>query len=128
MYSIYVVFLSNISGQRTIVSSVVNAGRDHPSLHDIVGFFVNSIIIKTEIQPDQIFISFAKKLQECVLEFFKHQNYPLELVLDEVGIKYPEVAASFNMINIYGNRESAFLENPGSFHTPGLRQKILNLC
>jgi hypothetical protein len=51
-----------------------------------------------------------------VLEFFRHQNYPLELVLDEVGIKYPEVAASFNMLNI-GNNETVPLENPDTFHS-----------
>ncbi|NIM17931.1 MAG: amino acid adenylation domain-containing protein, partial [Candidatus Aminicenantes bacterium] len=121
MYSIYNIFLGNISGQRMIVSSVVNAGRDHPSLQDIVGFFVNSVIFKTEIKPEEIFIDFAKSLQERVLEFFGHQTYPLELVLDEVGIQYPEVASSFNMINIYGNRETASLENLESFHTPEIQ-------
>jgi amino acid adenylation domain-containing protein len=121
MYSIYNIFLGNISGQRTIVSSIVNAGRDHPSLRNIVGFFVNSVIFKTQIKPEEIFINFAKNLQEQVLEFFRHQNYPLELVLDEVGIQYPEIAASFNMINIYGNRETASLKNLESFHTPEIQ-------
>jgi hypothetical protein len=121
MYAVYNIFLADISGQRTVVSGVVNAGRDHPSLQDIVGFFVNSVIFKTEIQPGEIFIDFVKNLQGRVLEFFRHQNYPLELVLDEVGIQYPEVAASFNMINIYGSRETASLENLESFFTPEIQ-------
>jgi fengycin family lipopeptide synthetase D len=115
MYSLYNIWLARVSGQGTVVSSAVNAGRLHPSLQDIVGFFVNSVIFRLEIKEDDMFIDFVKDVQETVLEFFRHQNYPLELVLDEVGIKYPEVAASFNMLNI-GNNESVPLENPDSFH------------
>jgi acyl carrier protein len=115
MYSTYIIFLSNISGQPVVVSSIVNAGRDHPSLHHIVGFFVNAVLFKKEINRDAIFIDFAGEVQASVLEFFKYQNYPLELVLDEVGSKYPEVAASFNMLNI-GNNETVTLENPGPSH------------
>jgi amino acid adenylation domain-containing protein len=121
MYTVYNIFLGTLSGQRIIVSSVVSAGRDHPSLQDIVGFFVNSVIFKAEIKAGETFIHFAGHLQERALEFFKHQNYPPELVLDEAGIPYPEVAASFNMINIYSGRENDSLDNLESFHTAGIQ-------
>jgi len=120
MYSIYNIWLARVSGQGIVVSSAVNAGRHHPSLHDIVGFFVNSVIFRIEIKEDDVFIDFVKEVRETVLEFFRHQNYPLELVLDEVGIKYPEVAASFNMLNI-GTNETVPLENPHSFHNENIQ-------
>jgi amino acid adenylation domain-containing protein len=120
MYSLYNIWLARISGQETVVSGIVNAGRDHPSFQDIVGFFVNSVIFKIDIKEDDVFIDFTKKVRESVLEFFRHQNYPLELVLDEVGIKYPEVATSFNMINI-SNKEAVPLENPDSLHNENIQ-------
>jgi amino acid adenylation domain-containing protein len=120
MYSLYNLWLARISGQETVVSGIVNAGRDRPSLQDIVGFFVNSVIFKIDIKEDHGFIDFTQKVQESVLEFFRHQNYPLELVLDEVGIKYPEVATSFNMLNIT-NKEAVPLENPDSFHNENIQ-------
>jgi non-ribosomal peptide synthetase component F len=116
LYSIYNIFLSVFSGQKTVISSIVNAGREHPSLQGIVGFFVNSVLFKTEIDYDEVFIDFARQVQDRALEFFTHQNYPLELVLDEVGQKYPEVPVSFNMFNNYTITRSAPLENPGSFN------------
>jgi hypothetical protein len=120
MYSLYNIWLARVSGQGIVVSSAVNAGRHHPSLQDMVGFFVNSVIFRCEIKEEMVFIEFVKDIQETVLEFFRHQNYPLELVLDEVGIKYPEVATSFNMLNI-GNKEAVPLENPDSLHNENIQ-------
>jgi len=126
VYSLYNIWLARISGQETVVSGIVNAGRVHPSLQDIVGFFVNSVIFKIDIKADHVFIDFTKKVRESVLEFFRHQNYPLELVLDEVGIKYPEVATSFNMLNIT-NKEAVPLENPDSFHNENIQNVKFDL-
>ncbi|UCH97643.1 MAG: hypothetical protein JSV88_12560, partial [Candidatus Aminicenantes bacterium] len=117
LFSIYNIFLAMVSGQRIVVSSIVNAGRAHPALQEVIGFFVNSVIFKIEIKEDIEFIDFAHHVQQSVLEFFTHQNYPLELVLDEVGIAYPEVAVSFNMLNI-SSKETVPLENTASLHTP----------
>ena len=62
-----------------------------------------------------MFIDFAKRIRELVLEFFQHQNYPLELVLAEAGSKYPEVSTAFNMLNLNRNEEIP-LENQDSLH------------
>jgi len=126
MYSLYNIWLARVSGQGMVVSGAVNAGRQHPSLQDIVGFFVNSVIFRCEIKEEMVFIEFVKDIQETVLEFFRHQNYPLELVLDEVGIKYPEVATSFNMLNI-GNKEAVPLENPDSLHNENIQNVKFDL-
>ncbi|UCH94456.1 MAG: hypothetical protein JSV88_29880, partial [Candidatus Aminicenantes bacterium] len=117
MYSVYTIFLSLVSGQKIVVTAILNAGRDHPSCQDIVGFFINTILFKTGINQEDVFIHFAVRVQESVLEFFKHQGYPLELVLDEVGVKYPQVTTSFNMLNIH-NTETIPLENRESLHQP----------
>jgi amino acid adenylation domain-containing protein len=115
MFSIYNIFLSLVSGDRVIVSGVVNAGRDHPALQDMVGFFVNLVICKASVAGDEVFMDFAVHIQRMLLDLFQHQNYPLELVMDEKGIPYPEISASFNMINM-GGSENMSLEDPGASH------------
>ncbi|MCP5049242.1 MAG: hypothetical protein GY940_18880, partial [bacterium] len=115
MYSIYNIFLSMVSGQTEVVSTIINAGRHHPSLNDIVGFFVNPVIVKKSLDGEEVFIKFAAAVQALMLKIFKHQNYPLELVLDEVGIKYPEVSTAFNMLNSHDHEEIS-LENIESGH------------
>jgi amino acid adenylation domain-containing protein len=111
MYAVYNIFLSSLTGQKYILTGIVNAGRDHPALHGVVGFFVNSVLFKVEIDGEKNFIDFAADVQERMLEVFSHQDYPLEMVLDEVGKTYPEIGASFNMLNVLEN-ESVGYEPP----------------
>jgi non-ribosomal peptide synthetase component F len=48
------------------------------------------------------------------MEIFRNQDFPLELALDELKISYPDIAASFNMLNIPG--AIAVEENENSRH------------
>jgi non-ribosomal peptide synthetase component F len=35
-----------------------------------------------------------------VLEIFEYQSYPLELVCEELQMRYPDIPVSFNMLNL----------------------------
>jgi non-ribosomal peptide synthetase component F len=113
MYSVYTLWLSLVTGQAEVVTIILNAGRDHPQHQDLVGFFINTVIFKSEINPEDEFIDYAIRTRDRMQEFFRHQYYPLELVLEEVGNRYPEVPVSFNMLNIH-NTETIALENRGT--------------
>jgi iturin family lipopeptide synthetase B len=126
LYSLYNIWLARISGQSVIVSGIVNAGRVHPSLRDLVGFFVNSLLCRVRIEEEELFIDFARRVGESVLELFRHQDYPLESVLDERGLKYPDVATSFNMLNM-GRDAEAPLENLNPVHLDDLQDVKFDL-
>jgi len=115
LYTIYNILLSLVSGQQVIVTAILSAGRDHPLLQEIVGFFINTVLYKAHIRQEAVFIELATKTRETVNESFKHQAYPLELVLDEAGRKYPEISTCFNMLNI-NNTEIIPLQNQETAH------------
>jgi hypothetical protein len=100
MFSVYIIMLFRFSRQKDIACSIIGAGRDHLSLHNIIGFFVNSILFKIEVQPEEIFSEFLQRVHTHIIETFKAQNYPLELVCRDLKIRYPEISVSFNMLNI----------------------------
>jgi len=100
MFSIFVLFLSDISNQQEVACSIIAAGRDHPSLHPIVGFFVNSLILNVRVDERQPFTGFLRLVNAHMIEVFQHQSYPLEPVFEELGVRYPEIPASLNMINL----------------------------
>jgi acyl carrier protein len=102
MFSIFNILLAHISGQEDIVCSLIGAGRDHLSLHHIVGYFSNSIIMKTHIDPEEDFNELLRRVHAEVMEGFQNRGYPLELILDELKINYPDIPAAFNMLNIPG--------------------------
>jgi non-ribosomal peptide synthetase component F len=100
MFSIYLVLLSRLSDQMEVTCSIISAGRKHPSLHHIVGFFVNSIPFKIHVDHGERFDDFLQRVKDEVLEIFLYQNYPLEPVFKELKMKYPEIPVSFNMLNL----------------------------
>ena len=102
MFSIYNILLAHISGQEDIVCSLISAGRDYPLLRHLVGYFTNSIMVKTRIDPEEDFESLLSRVHDNVMETLRHQSYPLEMVLDELNMSFLDIAASFNMLNMPG--------------------------
>jgi len=102
MFSIYNILLAHLSGQEDIVCSLIGAGRDHALLRNIVGYFTNSIMVRTRIDPEEDFENLLSRVHDDVMETLQHQSYPLEMVLDELNLSFPDIAASFNMLNMPG--------------------------
>ncbi|MCK4761144.1 MAG: hypothetical protein KAW12_03025, partial [Candidatus Aminicenantes bacterium] len=116
MFSLYLLFLYRVSGQQDVSCSIISAGRDHPSLHGIIGFFVNSLIFKTRVKKQHSFVDFLGFVNRDVIETLRHQTYPLEPVCEELGIRYPDIPASINMINLGDTALSGQLESFAPYH------------
>ncbi|MCK5058817.1 MAG: hypothetical protein KAT34_19370, partial [Candidatus Aminicenantes bacterium] len=110
MFALYVIALSRYSNQQEIACSIISAGREHESLHPVIGFFVNSILFRTRIDPYEGFAEFLRRVSSDAAECFVHQNYPLEIVFQEMKKRYPDIQVSFNMANLPGDRETGSLE------------------
>jgi len=117
MLSLFNVFLSRISGQQSIRLGLPVSGRDHVSLQNIVGFFVNTVILDTDVDIDLSFIRFLEQVNANVLEVLQHQGYPLEVVLDDLNMKFPDVNVFFNMLNLGTGTLEKNLDSMESFHT-----------
>lgn len=100
MFTAFNILLSYLLDRETVVCSIINSGRQQPSLYGTVGYFVNPVMIKSQISRDAAFGEILEYIEENTLEAFQHQDYPLEIVLEELKMKQPEVRVSFNMLNI----------------------------
>jgi len=99
MFSIYLLLLCRLSGKQQMACSIISAGRTHIDLREVMGFFVNSLVFTAEVDPAEPFSAFLSRMSRDILEMFQYQDYPLEIVCEQLKIKYPEVPVSFNMFN-----------------------------
>ncbi len=106
------ILLAWLSGEKDIVCGLLAAGREHAALQNIVGFFVNTLILKNHIDFADDFRDFLSRMSKDTLEALEYQGYPLELVFEELEIKYPDIPVMFNMININDSRPVE-VQNPG---------------
>jgi amino acid adenylation domain-containing protein len=64
---------------------VPTAGRNASDTHGLIGFFVNTIVLRGEFDGDPTFAAFLKRVQKSTLEAFDHQAYPFDQVVKDVA-------------------------------------------
>ncbi len=76
--------LSRYSGQHDIAVGTVTSGRDRAELEQLVGFFVNTVVLRSRVQPTQPFGEFLTEVRETVLEAFAHDAVPFDRLIEEL--------------------------------------------
>ncbi|MGM1050704.1 MAG: amino acid adenylation domain-containing protein, partial [Bacillota bacterium] len=99
LLSTFISFLSDLTKQSDILIGAAVFGREHVDLQNVIGCFINTTIFRNEINKEGSFIDLLKKVNENTLSTLKYQSYPLELVAEELKIKYPEISVFLNMLN-----------------------------
>jgi amino acid adenylation domain-containing protein/non-ribosomal peptide synthase protein (TIGR01720 family) len=77
------VLLSQYSGQRDIALGTVTAGRSRAELEQLVGMFVNTVVLRNQVEPARPFGDFLADVRETVLTAFTHE-VPFDRLVDEI--------------------------------------------
>lgn len=72
------------SGQTDICIGSPMANRGYKALESMIGFFVNTLPIRTNLENNPSFISLLKQVKQTTIEAYKHQDTPLEQIVDRV--------------------------------------------
>ncbi|MCP4154588.1 MAG: amino acid adenylation domain-containing protein, partial [bacterium] len=116
MFAAFNILMYRFTGSTVIPGSIINAGRQREELREIVGFFINSIVANTIINTEEEINEFIRRITLEVTQHNQHQNYPVELVLEELKRPYPEIPLTFNMLNQQDNTAAQQQENCRSQH------------
>ncbi len=80
------VLLFKYTGQTDITIGSLIAGRDHVDLEDQIGFYVNTIPLRTKFNADDAFGHFVEKIRQNTLEVFDHSIYPFDVLIDKLDL------------------------------------------
>lgn len=91
----YFIFLAGIikillyryTGQKDIVIGTPVAGRNHPDIEELIGVFINTLPVRTELTQDKVFTDFIKELRDIVTEAYHHQDYPFDKLVDDLNLQ-----------------------------------------
>ncbi|RUT68627.1 amino acid adenylation domain-containing protein [Flavobacterium cupreum] len=76
--------LHRYTGEEDIIIGSVVSGRDHASLKEQVGFYVNTIALRTNIKGSNSFKQILEEVKTTTLDAFEHQSYPFDLLVNEI--------------------------------------------
>jgi amino acid adenylation domain-containing protein len=80
----FMALLHRYTGQRELLLGAVTSGRDSAQFADLVGYFVNPLVLKGEFPEGQSFRSLLSQVRATVLGAFEHQDYPFPLLVEKL--------------------------------------------
>ncbi|MGW4282143.1 non-ribosomal peptide synthase/polyketide synthase [Nocardia sp. NPDC004750] len=97
------------------------AGRGRPELDDLVGMFVNTVVLRTRIDEDRSFRELLAEVRDIDLEALAHADLPYERLVDVIG--RPRSTAYSPLFQVMFG-----LQNTGAarFELPGIDVEIMD--
>ncbi|MEA2694984.1 MAG: hypothetical protein QOJ16_4371, partial [Acidobacteriota bacterium] len=77
-------FLSRISGQQEVVVGTPIANRTHREVEGLIGFFVNTLALRTDLTGDPEFTALLSRVRRTTLADYAHQDLPFERLVGEM--------------------------------------------
>jgi len=80
------VLLYRYTGQEDIIIGTPVAGRAHKDTENQVGFYVNTLALRSRFNGNNSFEAILDHILANTLEDYEHQQYPFDLLVEELGL------------------------------------------
>ncbi|MBC8757702.1 amino acid adenylation domain-containing protein, partial [Kordia sp. YSTF-M3] len=106
MLALWNVLLSKYTSQKDIIIGSPVAGRNHSDLKDQIGFYVNMMALRNEVNSEESFKDFYKRVKDDTLLSFNHQDYPFDQLVEDLQIiRNPDRNPVFDVVLVVKNEE-----------------------
>lgn len=114
LHAVFSVLLSRYSNESDIVVGVPIANREQMEVTNLIGFFVNSLVLRSDLSGDPTFFDLLLQSKHTLLEAYAHQQVPFEQIVEhlqpERSLAYSPL---FQVMLVLQNYERNLLELPG---------------
>ena len=106
--------LYRYSGQEDVTVGSPFAGRNRAEIEGLIGFFVNTVVLRSNLSGNPSFRKLLGRVRSIVLDAYDYQDLPFDKLVDELQIerdtsRNPLFQVWFNLLNV----EDIQLDLPG---------------
>lgn len=85
LLGVFQILLYRYSGQEDISTGVPLANRTRAEIENLIGFFVNTVVLRNNLHGQQSFRQFLLQVKDNTLEAFANQDLPFELLVESLS-------------------------------------------
>jgi amino acid adenylation domain-containing protein len=86
MLAAWQALLARYSGQQDILVGTSIANRNRSETEPLIGFFLNMLVLRTDLSGDPSFRELLTRVREVTLGAFAHQDVPFEKLVEELRL------------------------------------------
>jgi len=95
LFAVFNVLLSRYTNQEDIVVGTPIANRNHTEIEPLIGFFVNTLALRTDLSKNPSFKELLGRVKSIALSAYANQDLPFEKLVEEIQ---PEREMSYHPI------------------------------
>jgi len=109
----WMALLHRLSGRDDLVVGIPVLGRDRPELANLVGMFVNIVVVRVRVPARGTYRDLVGVVQAALLDAYEHQQMPYQKLVEGVATtRLPGVAPLYQIG--FNHMEAGFSRRPGA--------------
>ncbi len=80
----FVILLKRYTGRNDVAVGSPVANRTRQEFEDLIGFFVNTVVLRTNMEGNPSYLEVLRRVRETTLGAYTHQDVPFEQVVEHV--------------------------------------------
>ena len=84
LFAAFLTLLHRYTGQADILLGTGIAGRNHAQIEPLIGFFINNVVLRTDLSGNPTFRELLRRAREVALGAYEHQDVPFEKLVEEL--------------------------------------------
>jgi tyrocidine synthetase III len=114
LFSIFSIFLAKLSGHEEIMVGSPIAGRQHTDIDDVIGLFINTVVLTASPYAAKTFEQLAQEVKEQTLQVYEYQEFQYDHLLQETGTNAQGNQSNlFSVMFVLQNMDLPEIEFPG---------------
>ncbi|UAA37426.1 amino acid adenylation domain-containing protein [Paraneptunicella aestuarii] len=93
LQTLFATFIARMSGETDVVLGTANANRNHPDTHHLVGAFVDTLVLRNQLNMEQDFVAQLAQTRDENLKDRAHFDMPFESLVRSLN---PERNSSYS--------------------------------
>jgi len=82
----YKLLLARYAGQSELIVGMPVAGRPHAHFKELIGYFVNMVPVRCNLNDDAVFADFARDVQLAVVDALDNASFPFSAIVRELKV------------------------------------------